>query len=447
MMLRKKIWLSATLICIVVVVSSWMGNVMAQSPFFNHQYLSTKEQLGKSIFFDEQLSIKQPQACAVCHDPKVGWTGAQQDINKLGSVYEGSIKDRFGNRKPPSSAYATLSPGFHFSEENGQRVFIGGNFWDGRATGKKLGSPAADQAQGPFLNPLEQGLPDNACVVYKVCTSRSYPVAFTDVWGYDACQIDWPSNVRKVCKQEGVTVQLSAADRSKVNQAYDNIALSIAAFEGSAESNAFTSKYDYYTARKVDLTSEEKRGLNLFRNKARCFQCHTLDRGTKGEPAVFTDFTYDNIGVPRNPDNPWYNSPFNSLGKEWVDLGLGGFLASRPDYQTFAESNKGKQKVPTLRNVAKRPHPNFAKAYMHNGYFKTLKQVVHFYNTRDLKPTCADPFTRVEDAIANKCWPAPEVTDNVNKTELGNLLLSHQEEEDLVAFLKTLDDGYKLKNH
>jgi cytochrome c peroxidase len=438
-MVRKKTWLYATFICIVVLLSSWMENVMAH-PFFNQQNLTPKEQLGKSIFFDQQLSIKQPQACAVCHDPKVGWTGPDQDINQLGSVYEGSIQGRFGNRKPPSSAYATLSPILQFSEKNGKRVFFGGNFWDGRATGEKLGNPAADQAQGPFLNPVEQALPDSACVVYKVCRTTSYPVTFTNIWGYDACNIDWPTNVRKICKQEGVNVRLSSTDRGKVNQAYDKIALSIAAFEGSAQSNAFTSKYDKYIARKVDLTSEEKRGLNIFQGKARCSQCHILDRGANGEPPIFTDFTYDNIGVPKNPDNPWYTSPFNSLGKEWVDLGLGGFLASKPNYQAFAESNKGKHKVPTLRNVDKRPNPNFVKAYMHNGYFKTLKQVVHFYNTRDIKAICADPFTRVEDALSNNCWPKPEVTKNLNKTELGNLLLTDKEEDDLVAFLKTLND-------
>jgi cytochrome c peroxidase len=131
--------------------------------------LTDNEQLGKSIFFDQNLSKNQNQSCAVCHAPEVGWTGPLSDINADGAVYEGSILGRFGNRKPPSSAYATPSPILHFVIEKKEALFIGGNFWDGRATGEKLGNPAADQAQGPFLNPVEQALSDNACVVYRVC--------------------------------------------------------------------------------------------------------------------------------------------------------------------------------------------------------------------------------------------------------------------------------------
>ena len=129
--------------------------------------LSPTEQLGKSIFFDDNLSINQNQSCASCPGPGVGWTGPTEALNQAGAVYEGSIPDRFGDRKPPSSAYATQSPIFHADKKG---LFVGGNFWDGRATGWKLGNPAADQAQGPFLNPVEHALPDSACVVYRVVT-------------------------------------------------------------------------------------------------------------------------------------------------------------------------------------------------------------------------------------------------------------------------------------
>ena len=124
-------------------------------------------------------------------------------------------------------------------------LFVGGSFWDGRATGEKLGNPAADQAQGPFLNPKEQALPDSACVVYQVCTATSYSVSFEDVWGAGACDIAWPAIVNVVCATEGATVALSDEGRVKSDMAYDNIALSIAAYEDSPEVNAFTSKYDY----------------------------------------------------------------------------------------------------------------------------------------------------------------------------------------------------------
>lgn len=95
-----------------------------------------------------------------------------------------------------------------------------------------------------------------------------------------------------------------------------------------------------------------------------------------------------------------------------------------------------------MRNVDKRPYPGFVKAFGHNGYFKSLKGIVHFYNTRDIKPVCANPFTREADALAQGCWPVAEVQANVNDTELGNLGLTDAEENAILAFLKTLSDGY-----
>jgi cytochrome c peroxidase len=142
--------------------------------------LMPNEELGKSIFFDEYLSSNANQACASCHDPAAGWTGPLSDINAHGGVYEGSIEGRFGNRKPPSAAYATPSPILHFETDHKEALFIGGNFWDGRATGEKLGNPAADQAQGPFLNPLEQALQSPAEVVNRICAS-AYNDLFTQV--------------------------------------------------------------------------------------------------------------------------------------------------------------------------------------------------------------------------------------------------------------------------
>ncbi len=168
-----------------------------------------------------------------------------------------------------------------------------------------------------------------------------------------------------------------------------------------------------------------------------------LDGGPNGE-ALFTDFTYDNIGVPKNPNNPFYAMPpeFNPAGAAWVDPGLGGFLLTRIAYQALASENLGKQKVPTLRNLDLRPSPEFVKAYAHNGYFKTLAGIVRFYNTRDVKPTCPGPYTESR-ALAAGCWPAPEVAANVNRDELGNLHLTARQEQAIVAFLKTLRDGYR----
>jgi cytochrome c peroxidase len=377
------------------------------------------EQLGKSIFFDTNLSINSNQSCAACHALESGWTGPIAAINAGGAVYEGSIPDKFGNRKPPSAAYATPSPILHYDSD--EALFIGGNFWDGRATGETLGNPAAEQALGPFLNPLEQALNSPADVISRICAG-TYSNLFSDVCSPNPC------------------------DPANVSAAYNCVGLSVAAYEASSEVNQFSSKYDAFLNGQVKLTKEEKQGLHLFKSKGKCANCHLLDPGPNGESPLFTDFTFDNLGVPRNPANPFYNEPtFNPLGFAWIDLGLGGFLESRTDYQQFAAENNGKMKVPTLRNVDKWETTALgtqSKAYAHNGYFKTLKQIVHFYNTRDAKPRCEDDFTSVEDAIAQGCWPAPEMPENVNTEELGNLHMTDAQEDAIVAFLKTLSDGF-----
>ncbi|WP_455207478.1 cytochrome-c peroxidase [Kaarinaea lacus] len=403
--------------------------------------LSDKEILGKTLFFDQSLSLNGNEACSNCHLPEAGWTGDKASINAHGAAYEGSIADRFGNRKPPSVAYATPSPVLHFRMEDSDALFIGGNFWNGRATGEKLGNPAADQALGPFLNPLEQGLADSACVVYKVCSL--YPALFEKVWP-DSCNIQWAHDTRQVCATENGKLQLNNQLRAKVDRAYNNIGLSIAAYEASAEVNQYTSKFDYYLAGLIKLDAEEQQGLELFKGKGKCADCHVLDNGPNGEPPLLTDFTFDNLGIPRNPENPWYNMPkdFNPDGEQWLDHGLGEFLATRDDYRQFAGDNKGKQKVPTVRNVDKRPNKDFVKAYMHNGYFKTLKGLVHFYNTRDTKPECKNPFTTEAEAIRQNCWPEPQIKTNLNTSELGDLGLTNGEENAIVRFMQILSDGY-----
>ncbi len=356
-----------------------------------------REQLGKLIFFDENLSVNHNQSCAACHAPDAGWTGPDGSINAHDAVYEGSIPGAFGDRKPPSAAYATQSP---ILSVNKKGLFTGGNFWDGRATGEILGSPSAEQALGPFLNPVEQALPSAAEVVARVC-SASYGDLFRAVWGDSACD---PTNVRL---------------------AYDDIGYSIAAYEASREVNAFSSRFDYGR-----LTTQEQRGYALFRGKGKCAKCHIAN----GQKPLFTDYTFDNLGVPKNPENPVYN-----VKPAFVDLGLGGYLATRSDYAAYAEANLGKQKVPTLRNVAKGA-PDLVKAYSHNGYFKTLEGIVHFYNTRDVMPVCPGDYTEAQ-ALAANCWPAPEVAANVNRTELGKLDLTPDEEAAIVAFLRALSDG------
>jgi cytochrome c peroxidase len=390
------------LVFLLLTISSAVSN--AQDGL-KPEELEGKELLGKELFFDK-ISSPDWMSCATCHAANVGFTGPIPGINLHGAVYRGAVPTRFGNRKPPSSAYATLSPIFHLNEEG---LFVGGNFWDGRATGEALENPAADQALGPFLNPVEQNNPSAKAVLEQVAKSK-YASLWEEVWG------------------EPISVETPA----DVAENYARIGLSIAAYEDSSEVNQFSSIYDASLAGLVELTEQEALGLELFNGKALCSACHISEPGPDGEPPLFTDFTFDNLGVPKNPENPFYDmdtvllddgTAINPEGANWIDLGLGGFLRTRDEWKHLAYENDGKHKVPTLRNVAKAPSDNFPKAYMHNGVFKTLKEVVHFYNTRD-----------VED------WPPPEVPRNVNTDELGNLGLTEEEEDAIVAFMKTLSD-------
>lgn len=381
--------------------------------------LTPLEELGKNLFFDKGLSSPKGQDCAACHGPEVGFTGPSEHANLGAGVYEGAYAGRFGNRKPPAASYAGGTPKLH-RDPSGE--FVGGLFWDGRATGEVLGDPLAEQAMGPFLNPLEQNLADAKALVRAVKAS-SYAGLFEQVFG--------PGSL----------------DAGKgADEAYARIGRAIAAYERSAEVDRYSSRFDdFWRAARakglevesigetdvrafagLGLAAEELRGLVLFNSKGRCAVCHLLTPDGD-RPPLFADFKYDNLGIPRNPANPFYgqDKAFNPDGKDWVDTGLGGFLETVPAYKAFAAANLGKHRTPTLRNVDKRPHPKFIKAYMHNGYFKSLEEVVRFYNTRD---------------VAGAGWPAPEVAANVNKTELGNLGLSRTEEEAIVAFMRALSD-------
>jgi cytochrome c peroxidase len=383
---------------VVLAGLGWLATLPASA-----QDLTPMEELGKHLFFDQNLSTPPGQSCAACHSPETGFTGPIAEINAGGSVYPGAVHTRFGNRKPPTAAYGGPSPVLDFDED--EEVWIGGMFWDGRATGWTLDDPLAEQAQGPFLNPLEQNNPNAKLVCIRVAES-DYAGLFEEVWGLGSLDC-----------------------RHGLGQTYEWIARAISAYEQSPEVNPYSSKYDYYLAGMVELTEQELWGLELFEraDKGNCAACHPSQPGPDGEPPLFTDFTYDNLGAPRNPENPFYDMPrkWNPMGADWIDFGLGGFLASAGYAPDVYSAELGKVKVPTLRNVDLRPYDGFVKAYTHNGFFKSLEDTVHFYNTRDVE-----------------MWPPPEVPVNINGDELGNLGLTLEEEAAIVAFMKTLSDGY-----
>jgi cytochrome c peroxidase len=356
--------------------------------------LSRKAQLGQKLFFDANLSTPPGQACASCHDSGAFFI----DPDPSAPTSKGVLTERHGNRNTPTALYAAFSPAFHFDPAEG--LYVGGQFLDGRA------ATLQEQAKGPFLNPLEMANPDQTAVVDKV-RQADYAPLFGKVYGKRALD--------------------------HTEQAYDRIADAIAAFERTPVFKPFTSKYDGYLAGKARFTRQEKRGRKLFEDpdKGNCAACHPDRPAEDGTPPLFTDFTYDNLGVPKNPANPFYALPpeLNPDGFDFVDKGLGAFVKD--------SAQNGKFKVPSLRNIAR------TAPYMHNGYFKTLRGVVDFYNSRDIKPACKNPLTTEAQALADGCWPAAEVAENVNHAELGDLGLTDREVDDLVAFLRTLTDGYR----
>lgn len=351
--------------------------------------LSSLELLGKRLFFDKSLSTPAGQACASCHSPETGFTGADSAVNEKSGIYRGAAPGTVGNRKPPSVAYASFSPPRTFDEKAG--VWVGGQFWDGRA------DDLVTQAKGPFLNPLEMNNASGSDVVAKVRQTD-----YRDL--YDA-----------------VRTEQQVPDDADAE--FDLIARAIAAYESSREVNAFGSKYDHFLAGRVSLTEAERRGLELFGGKANCSTCHPHQPAADGTPPLFTTFHYENVGTPRNEHNPFYltKAEVNPDGRKYRDLGLGAV--------TGDGHQDGKFKIPTLRNVARRPHPQFVKAYLHNGLFKSVKNVIGFYNLRDK---------------SHEKYLEPDVATNVNRDDVGHLGLTEQEEDDLVAFLETLSDGYVL---
>ncbi len=416
--------LAAVLVGTAALILVYAGTLAAAGPA-----LTPIEELGEFLYFDEDLSEPAGQACASCHLPSVGFDDPDSDL----PVSEGVIPGLFGGRNSPISAYAMYAPILYF--DTGEGLWIGGQFWDGRATGNVLGDPLADQALGPFLNPVEMANTSKAQVIADIAVSE-YAALFEQVWGPGAL--------------------------ANVETAYDQVALSIAAFERSQLFGQFSSKYDAYLAAclagggnmddcakgigkaaskagKNYFTREEWYGMQLFMGEnnndgildrgegAMCSACHVADWTAASDyalpvqvpswapsgmvPPVFTDFTFDNLGVPKNTEFPFGMNPP-------LDLGLGPVVGD-PD-------ENGKFKVMTVRNIG------LSAPYAHNGLFKSLTEIVHFYNTRDVPGALR----------GGQDWPAPEYPATVNFDELGNLGLSDDDEDALVEFMKTLSDGW-----
>jgi len=347
----------------------------------DEERLAKKIKLGELIFEDENLSSSGTQSCASCHDSEAGFANneASHGVNNINPVSEGAVPGQFGNRNAPTASYASLIPDFEYNEK--EKRYQGGLFLDGRAEN------LTEQAKGPFLNPKEMNNADEADVISKI-RSASYANLFKEVYG--------------------------GTSLDTVTSAYNSVADAIATYEGTEEFQPFSSKYDAFLAGEATLSAEEERGLAAFTGDGLCAsECHTVE--PENAP-LFSDFTYRNIGTPAN----------TNLSVA-TDLGLGGALNIR--------SEDGKFRVPTLRNVA------LTAPYMHNGVFDTLEDVVRFYNTGSIDK-CSDNPGLVD------CWNDPEVSTNIDSTLVGDLGLTSgpdpmkNQEADIVAFLRALNDGY-----
>jgi cytochrome c peroxidase len=397
-------------------------------------------------------------ACATCHDPDAGFAFPKSEINQLLGPVPGIVPGRFGNRRPPTISYAAYIPSGPPQVDATVGGYVGGMFWDGRA------SDLVNQASFPFQNPNEMNdlvhnLGSPPLIVSKLAAGPN-AVLFNQVYGAGALSKPTAQVFLQICQ-------------------------AIAAFEEAAEVSPFTSKYDAYLAGKDQLNASELNGLRLMTGSmtgrpggpayksAQCFFCHAIPASTAAGPDLFTSSVFANTGVPKNPNNPYYTETnsitnpagYNPLGAAYIDYGLGGSMypalglpagnegpGSNGQGDTLAIN--GIFKTPTLRNVDKRPTPMFVKCYNHNGVFKSLQQVVHFYNARNLTShpgevidfTSEDPYALVE---GEPQFPEPEVPSGLtmfNPTgaagSVGNLGLTLQEEADIVAFLQALSDGY-----
>jgi len=357
----------------------------------------TPASLGRAIFFDATLSASGQMSCATCHDP----AHAHAQSNALAVQSGGPNLDVPGFRSVPSLRYMTADKFFFDSEGTPTAGFNR----DGRA------SSLLEQAERPFLAAHEMANGDAASVTAKLAAA-AYSDDFRTVFGSDA--FDDPDG------------------------AFLRARFAVEAYEKAAsELHPFDSKYDYFLSGKVMLAPAELRGFALFNrpDKGNCAGCHPSMRGADGAPPLFTDYTYDNLGVPRNVEIAANADP------AYFDLGLCG-----PERVDLAEHTDlcGAFKVPTLRNVATR------QVFFHNGTFKTLRDAIHFYVRRDTDPD--EFYPTGANGVVQKFDDLPlEFHRNVNTEEVpydrhpGQApRLDDGEIDDLIAFINTLTDGYDL---
>jgi cytochrome c peroxidase len=449
--------------------------------------------------YDKNISPGKNSACASCHMPYGGFSGPIPSVNLTMVAYPGTFHFRTGKRTAQRYTYSPRYPVLQLYPDQG--LLFGGNFWDGRSTGYLLQNADAEQAQHPPVDTQEMGNPDTACIAFKLSQAVYRPL-FELVWGKDSLDIKFPPETAQICSTPGgaavfgtdvTPVKLKPEDRLKANEVYNHWAQSISFFEDGPDVSPFTSKVDanIQGVPGSAYSPDELAGAILFAGKANCNSCHVDGQRTTapGQPQsgtfalnarpLFTCFGYSNLGLPLNPRDAFFYQTTpdafgftaNPIGFAYRDLGLGTFLRSgfgsapnpNSSWTPLAPKMDGRQQVSTVRNVAMVPPQcptteapgaivngqnvgYFQKEFFHNGYIKSLKQLVHFYNTRDkfaynvTSGHCPPGTTEKVD-----CWPMPEVRNNIDMS-VGNLGLTDQEENQLVIIMQDLNDGFDPAN-
>lgn len=398
------------------------------------QALSPAASLGQQIFFDKALSASGQQSCGTCHVPARAFSADPATDHGLPVALGGPNMDLPGVRNTPSLMYLSFTPKFHFESDG---TPVGGFFLDGR-------SPSlADQAQKPFVSSFEMANADAAEVIARL-KSRPYLAQFEKLYG-------------------SAVLNDSATALARMGAA-------LAAFESEASAfHPFSSKFDWWRRGKAVMSPQELNGFALFNSpmKGNCAACHSSRSANGVTPPLFTDFSFDNLGLPRNPAIPanddatrldYVPVDSNDGVHSYYDLGLCGPF--RDDLRGDTSSLCGMFKVPSLRNVA------LTAPYFHNGVFASLNDAVGFYVRRDTNPeqwfpAAAAPghYVKFDDLPAanggrfvvdiHSKGSDSGYRGNVNTTEtpynrrVGQLpALTPAEIRNVVAFLCTLTDGY-----
>lgn len=337
--------------------------------------------LGKTLFFDPNLSLNRNQSCATCHNPDVAFIDDRTNLTG-GAVSSGSVRDALGDRNSPTISYSMFIPTLSINANN---EYIGGQFYDGRS------ADLIEQAGQPFLDHAEMALPDKMTLLQRVIADPNYKPLLESIYGNSVL--------------------------SSPNSLFQAVSDSIAAFESTEVFAPFDSRYDRFLAGKYHMSPLEEKGRKLFfsKEKTSCSICHSSE-GTQAPRQLFTDFKYWNIALPINATV----RKLNDKPPGYIDYGL--HMNKR---LKTSDENKGKFKTPTLRNIA------VTSPYMHNGLFDELTSAIMFYDrmTYDINPE------------TGRAWGMPEVMDNAAREQISQgEVLTADKVEALEAFLKTLTD-------